>query len=212
MYLSEFLTIAVAHLFAVASPGPDFAIVMRQSISNGRGAGLWTSAGVALAILLHVTYCVLGVGLLLSSSPNLFMAVKIIAAFYLVLLGYRAFRDSLRHAEIQVSDVDSQSHKPGKWLLTGFLTNGLNPKATLFFLALFTVVIDIETPFLVQAFYGVYLSLATFCWFAMLSVILAIGSVREWFLKSGAWFERIMGLVLIGLGLQLAWTLPPLSG
>ena len=210
MYLSEFLTIAVAHLFAVASPGPDFAIVMRQSITNGKGAGLWTSFGVALGILLHVTYCVLGVGLLLSSSPSLFMTVKLVAAFYLVLLGYRAFRDSLRRSEIQVREGDGKAHSPGKWLLSGFLTNGLNPKATLFFLALFTVVIDIETPFQVQAFYGVYLSVATFCWFALLSWILAIDGVRSWFLRSGAWFERIMGLVLIGLGLQLALTLPPL--
>jgi len=210
MYLSEFLTIAIAHLFAVASPGPDFAIVLRQSVTNGRYAGLWTSVGIALGILLHVTYCVLGVALLLSSSPNLFLAVKLAAAIYLVLLGFRAIKESMRHAETQVRSDDKQANSPGKWLLTGFFTNGLNPKATLFFLALFTVIIDIETPLVVQAFYGVYLSVATFCWFALLSVFLAIDPVRSWFLKSGVWFERIMGLVLIGLGLQLALTLPPL--
>lgn len=210
MTLSEFLTIAIAHLFAVASPGPDFAIVLRQSVTNGQRAGLWTSLGIALGILLHVTYCVLGVALLLSSSPKLFLALKLMAAVYLILLGVRAIKDSMRHGEIQVSNGDNLTHSAGKLLLTGFLTNGLNPKATLFFLALFTVVIDIETPFLVQAFYGVYLSLATFCWFALLSIILAIHGVRNWFLRSGAWFERLMGLVLIGLGLQLALTLPPL--
>ena len=210
MYLSEFLTIAIAHLFAVASPGPDFAIVLRQSVTNGRRAGLWTSTGIALGILLHVTYCVLGVALLLSSSPKLFLAVKLSAAVYLVMLGIRAIKESFRHTETRVGAGDYQAHSAHKLLLTGFLTNGLNPKATLFFLALFTVVIDIETPFLVQVFYGAYLSVATFCWFALLSAILAIGNVRNWFLKSGAWFERIMGLVLIGLGLQLALTLPPL--
>jgi len=210
MYLSEFLTIAIAHLFAVASPGPDFAIVLRQSVSNGRRAGLWTSVGIALGILLHVTYCVLGVALVLSSSPNLFLAVKLIAAVYLILLGFRAIKESLRHAETQVRADENLPQSAGKLLLSGFLTNGLNPKATLFFLALFTVVVDIETPILVQAFYGAYLSLATFLWFALLSLILAIGGIRSWFLRSGAWFERVMGLVLIGLGLQLALTLPPL--
>ena len=124
MYLSEFLTIAIAHLFAVASPGPDFAIVLRQSVSNGRRAGLWTSAGIALGILLHVTYCVLGVALLLSSYPNLFLAVKLIAALYLMMLGFRAIKESLRHAEVQVREAESQGLGPAKWLLSGFLTNG----------------------------------------------------------------------------------------
>jgi RhtB (resistance to homoserine/threonine) family protein len=210
MYLSEFFTIAIAHLVAVASPGPDFAIVLRQSVSNGRGAGLWTSGGIALGILLHVTYCVLGVGLLLSRSPSVFLAVKIVAAVYLVLLGYRALKDSMRHGSLTENPQAEHRESRQKWLLTGFLTNGLNPKATLFFLALFTVVIDIETPILVQSLYGLYLSFATFCWFAMLSLILGIARVRNWFLQSGIWFERIMGIVLIGLGLQLALSLPPL--
>jgi threonine/homoserine/homoserine lactone efflux protein len=208
MYFSEFLTIAIAHLIAVASPGPDFAIVLRQSVCHGRGAGLWTSAGIALGILLHVTYCVLGVGLLLSSSPNLFLAVKIVAAVYLMLLGYGALNDSMRHRSLSEDPEGGHRGRPDKWLLTGFLTNGLNPKATLFFLALFTLVIDIETPILVQSFYGLYLSVATFCWFAVLSLILGIGHIRSWFLRAGVWFERIMGIVLIGLGLQLALSLP----
>ena len=204
MYLSEFLTIAIAHLFAVASPGPDFAIVLKQSVSNGRRAGLWTSAGIALGIQLHVTYCVLGVGLLLSSSPSLFQVVKLLAAVYLVVLGYRAIKDSMLHPQGRTGQASGQVLSPARLLVTGFLTNGLNPKATLFFLALFSVVIDIETPLSVQAFYGLYLSFATFCWFALLSILLGKAKVRDWFLKSGAWFERLMGLVLVLLGLQLA--------
>ncbi len=62
-YLDEFLLIAVAHFFAVASPGPDFAVVLKQSVQQGRRNALWTSAGVGAAILLHVAYCVLGVAL-----------------------------------------------------------------------------------------------------------------------------------------------------
>ena len=53
-YLDEFLLIAIAHFFAVASPGPDFAIVLKQSIQQGRKNALWTSAGVGAAILLHI--------------------------------------------------------------------------------------------------------------------------------------------------------------
>jgi threonine/homoserine/homoserine lactone efflux protein len=208
MYLTEFITIAVAHLVAVASPGPDFAIVLRQCVSNGRQAGLWTSLGIALGILLHVSYCVLGVGVLLSSSPGLFLVVKLLAAVYLVFLGVRAIQASLRTPELATSAAARQAHTPKNWVLTGFLTNGLNPKATLFFLALFSVVIDIQTPVLAQAFYGLYLSLATFAWFALMSLVLGITRIRDLLLRSGMWFERVMGGVLIGLGVQLALSLP----
>jgi len=212
MYLAEFLTIAIAHLVAVASPGPDFAIVMRHSIRHGRRGGVWTSSGIALGILLHCGYCVLGVGVLLSTTPVLFNTVKVVAAIYLVLLGYRAIQASRRSAVHLAEPVQPDSESPWKWLVTGFLTNGLNPKATLFFLALFTVIIDIQTPVAVQALYGIYLSLATFAWFALLSVVLGIAGIRSSLLRAGAWFERLMGLVLIGLGVQLVVSLPPVSG
>lgn len=78
-YLDEFLLIALAHFFAVASPGPDFAIVLKQSIQQGRANALWTSFGVGLAILLHVSYCLLGVAVLLTQSPTVFMALKYLA-------------------------------------------------------------------------------------------------------------------------------------
>ena len=78
-YLDEFLLIAIAHFFAVASPGPDFAIVLKQSIQQGRNNALWTSAGVGLGIFVHVAYCLLGVALVLANSPELFTILKYVA-------------------------------------------------------------------------------------------------------------------------------------
>ena len=91
-YIDEFLLIAIAHFFAVASPGPDFAVVLKQSVQYGRHNALWTSAGVGAAILLHIAYCVLGVALVLTQSPSLFMALKYIAGAYLAYLGVQALR------------------------------------------------------------------------------------------------------------------------
>ncbi|MEX2131976.1 MAG: LysE family transporter [Pseudohongiellaceae bacterium] len=209
MYLTEFLTIAIAHLLAVASPGPDFALVLRQSAAHGRTAGLWTSAGIAVGILVHVSYCLLGVAVLLASSENLFTAMKLIAAAYLLYLGVTAVRDSFHVAATALTETASRSLLPRQLFLNGFITNGLNPKATLFFLALFTVVISRTTPLPVQILYGIYLSAATFCWFAALSSLLGQDRVRSLVLKSGGWFERAMGIVLIGLALQLAISMLP---
>ena len=72
MNWSEFAVIALAHLFAVASPGPDFAVVLRQTLSHGTRAGIWTSAGIASGIGLHVTYCLLGVALVIVNTRSRF--------------------------------------------------------------------------------------------------------------------------------------------
>lgn len=200
---TEFLTIAIAHLLAVASPGPDFAIVTRQSVTAGTRIGLWTSFGVGAGILVHVSYCILGVALLLSQSPALFSAMKLVAAAYLFYLGVQSIRESLRAVSTNGAEI-SVMVEPRQAFWSGFLTNGLNPKATLFFLALFTVVIDPETPLGMQVFYGLYLAVATFLWFAMLSSILGRQGVRQFMLRAGVWFERGMGILLIGLAVQIA--------
>ena len=92
MYWSEFLTVALIHLLAVASPGPDFAIVVRESVGYGRRAGLFTAFGVGTGILVHVTYSLLGIGLIVSQSIVLFNALKWLAAAYLLYIGIKALR------------------------------------------------------------------------------------------------------------------------
>lgn len=204
MYWNEFFIIAVAHLFAVASPGPDFAVVLKQSVTGGTRVGIWTSLGVGSAILLHVTYCLLGVALLLTQSPMLFMLVRYLAAAYLLYLGVTVIRASFSGSDEAEEVVVVASVKPLQAFYIGFLTNGLNPKATLFFLSLFTVVISPTTPIFVQAGYGVYLAIATFVWFASLSVLLGREKFRSSLLRLGVWFERIMGIILILLAVQIA--------
>tara|TARA_B110000240_G_C13371863_1_gene398570 strand:- start:172 stop:798 length:627 start_codon:yes stop_codon:yes gene_type:complete len=203
MYWAEFFIIAIAHLFAVVSPGPDFAVVMRQSVRCGTRSGLWTSLGVGSAILLHVAYCLLGVALLLLQSPALFNIMKLLAASYLFYLGVQSIRGSLiqqvDEGEAAQEPVLSAAHAFG----LGFLTNGLNPKATLFFLALFTVVIDPNTPTSIQIMYGLYLAVATFLWFALLSLILGVPRVRVSILRIGVWLERAMGAIFILISLQI---------
>jgi threonine/homoserine/homoserine lactone efflux protein len=203
MYWTEFFTIAIAHLFAVASPGPDFAVVLKQCVTSGTRSGIWTSLGVGAAILLHVTYCIFGVALLLTQSPLLFLAVRYLAAIYLLYLGVAAIKESMKIKSAEIEISSALEIKPVQAFYLGFLTNGLNPKATLFFLSLFTVAISPATPTFVQAGYGLYLAVATFAWFTMLSVVLGREKFRSRILKLGVWFERIMGIILIFLAVQI---------
>jgi threonine/homoserine/homoserine lactone efflux protein len=89
---------------------------------------------------------------------------------------------------------------------SGFVTNGLNPKATLFFLSLFTVVINPHTPLAVQAGYGIYLAVATAFWFCLVAMLFSQQRVRAGFARMGHWFDRTMGAVLIALGVKIAFT------
>lgn len=200
----EFMTVALVHLLAVASPGPDFAVVVRESVTQGRRVGSWTALGVGRGIFVHVAYSLLGIGLIVSQSIVLFNLFKWLAAGYLLYLGWRALR--ARPMSLDTADeVDTTSDRsPWQAFVVGFVTNGLNPKATLFFLSLFTVVISADTPLWVQAGYGVYLAGATALWFLLVAWLFSRGRVRAGFARMGHWFDRLTGAVLIGLGVRLA--------
>ncbi|VXC79122.1 Lysine transporter LysE [Pseudomonas sp. 8Z] len=204
MYWSEFLTVALIHLLAVASPGPDFAIVVRASVAHGRRIGVCTALGVGTGILLHVTYSLLGIGLVVSQSIVLFNALKWLAAAYLLYIGFKALR--ARPADPATAEVRSAGEPRGARgaFVTGFITNGLNPKATLFFLSLFTVVINPQTPVFIQGGYGVYLAMATALWFCLVAWLFSQPRVRAGFARLGHWFDRLMGVVLVGIGVKLA--------
>ena len=205
MYWTEFLTVALVHLLAVASPGPDFAIVLRESVSNGRHAGIWTALGVGSGILLHVGYCLLGIGLIVSQSIVLFNLLKWLAAAYLIYIGIRALQARPADpASAELAPLAARS--PRAAFARGFVTNGLNPKATLFFLSLFTLVISPQTPLLVQAGYGLYLALATAVWFCAVALLFSQARVRRGFVHLGHWFDRLMGAVLVGLGIKVAFS------
>ncbi|GLZ86650.1 lysine transporter LysE [Metapseudomonas resinovorans] len=206
MYWTEFLTVALIHLLAVASPGPDFAIVVRESVAHGRRAGTWTALGVGTGIFVHVAYSLLGIGLIVSQSIMLFNALKWAAAAYLLYIGIKALRAKPADPVAAEAALMAGERSPRGALVTGFVTNGLNPKATLFFLSLFTVVINPHTPLAIQAGYGVYLAFATAAWFSLVAMLFSQRRVRAGFARMGHWFDRLMGAVLVGLGIKLAFS------
>ncbi len=209
-YWAQFLKVAVAHLLAVASPGPDFAMVVRQSIAHGRRAAIWTSVGIGSAILVHVAYVLLGIGILLRTSPVAFGCVKFAGAAYLAWIGARALmsrpRGGMPGAPVGADADLARPAEPGParaWT-TGFLTNIFNPKVTLFFVAIIASLVDLSTPRLIQGAYGLWMSASTMAWFSMVSVVFTRESVRAAFLRGGHWIDWAMGVVFIGLAAALA--------
>ncbi len=203
-YWSEFLTVVVVHLLAVASPGPDFAIMIRQALIQTRRNALLSAAGIGLGILIHVSYSLLGIGLLIQQSVMLFTVLKIIGAAYLSWIAIQALRAKPGNPSVEAGKARPQSAMAAFRL--GFLTNVLNPKATLFFVSLFSVIISPGTPPLVLAGYGIYMALATGIWFSGVAVFFSLGQVRQIFDRFGHWLDRIMGGVLLLLAGQLLFS------
>lgn len=178
-------------------------MVTRQSFAHGRRVAIWTSLGIGLGILVHVTYSLLGIGILIAQSLTLFTIVKICGAIYLAFIGVKSLR-ARPHAEAELSVIARIPPPRRKALVVGFLTNVLNPKATLFFLAIFSTVLDPRTPVVWLVAYGIWMSLATMTWFTGVSLLFTHQSVKREFSRVAHWIERAMGAALIALGVKLA--------
>ncbi|WP_224971035.1 LysE family translocator [Acinetobacter oleivorans] len=207
LYGHEFLTLAFIHFMVVILPGPDFVITVRQSVRYGYLIGCLTAIGIGVGISVHVFYTLVGIGFLIQQSEWLMSFIRTAGAAYLVYLGWQCLR-SQPNPNIEINgQTDSDTPSLLKAFTMGFLTNALNPKATIFFLAIFTTIVSTTTPMKVQVFYGVWMCMVNAIWFMVVSVLFAQPIVRKRFLEFGVYFERVMGLLLIGIALRLIWGL-----
>ena len=198
-YLGEFLALAMIHFLAVVAPGPDFAVTIRQSVRFGRMIGICTALGIGAGISVHVLYTLLGVGALMHTTPWLLTVAKVVGGAYILYLGVSLLRSKPK----TVAEGNNDANEPFveqtmlKAFTTGFLTNASNPKATLFFLAIFTTLISATTPLKIQALYGVWMCFVNALWFVIVALFFSSARVRLLFMRMGHWFERTMGVVLI---------------
>lgn len=190
------------------APGPDFAVVVQQSVSWGRKIGAITALGIGAGISVHVLYTILGFGLLIQTNEIIFNAVKIISALYLIYLGLNLIKSNLKKVglkkEQKVEFAKDQLVVSAKSaFLKGFITNATNPKATIFFLGIFTTVVHQSNPLNIQFLYGIWMCFVNAAWFIVVAYLFTTQKVRNAFLQKKKWFEIFMGLVLILLAIRL---------
>lgn len=202
MFIEQLITIATIHFLAVMSPGADLAVVIRNTLGQKKNLGSMTALGIATGILIHVSYALLGISLIISQTPWLFTIIKYAGAIYLVYLGIQSLRSS-GGFEIQSASTKSITMKPFEAFRTGLLTNLLNPAASIFLLTVFSQVIQPGTPVVYQVVYGLEMVIVTFLWFAFLSSIIGNNKVQKIISGYKIWVDRIMGVVLILLALKV---------
>lgn len=202
-YLPEFATVALINFLAVLSPGPAFVLTTRNSLKYSRQTAFYTAVGLGLGILVHIVNSLVGIGLLISQSSGLLNFIKLIGAGYLIYLGYKSLTDKLHSTSGKTAAI----HKDlSTWtaIRMGFVTNATNPKAVLFFLTIFTVIVSHATPPLIKSFYGIEMALMEFTWFAILGTIISHKTIKNRIGRFQYIVERVMGTVLILLGIKIA--------
>lgn len=205
-YMLELLSLMAIFSFVIVSPGADLAMVIRQSIVHGRRAAILTSFGVGTSLMFHMTYTILGLGLIISQSILLFNIVKWLGVAYLIYIGISALRagstDVNAMAAAGTDDAGQQS--AAKAFLFGFMANALNPKPVFFFLSVFSSVVSHDTPDVMKFAYGLVMASALIAWFVGVSFFMTTARMRSAFSRASRWIDRVSGVVFIGFGLKLA--------
>ncbi|ARD45320.1 LysE family transporter [Colwellia sp. PAMC 21821] len=198
------LLITSIHLLAAASPGPDFVLVSQQTLSNGKQAGFMVSIGIALGLSVHIIYSALGLAAVIANSATALWTIKIIGGCYLIYLGLQGLRAK---AVSEVNNVIEQKalkkHSNLAAIAKGFLCNALNPKAPIYFVALFTVVLSPNLPTLHLVIYGVWMMILQLLWFSTVVALLSRPSVNAKFQRLGHWIDRVLGGAMILIGLKV---------
>src|SRR5262245_27713917 len=196
----------VATLLAI-TPGADTLLVVRNALTRGRTAALATVAGIAGGCLVHATLSAVGVSLILVQSAEAFAALKLCGAAYLIVLGVQSVRRWLRpDAGQPAAPAGGRAAPRGlRSFLEGLLTNVLNPKVGIFYLAFLPQFIGPGDPVLARSLLLGTLHIGIgVIWLSILSF--GVGHIRP-LVESRIWRARLEGLsgaVLIGLGVRLA--------
>ena len=199
--LDQILVVVSLSLLIVISPGPDMVIVMRNTLVGGRAAGLTTSAGILVGNLVHIGYCAVGIGWLISQSIVAFTVLRYAAAAYLIYLGVMSLREAGRSVDLDTARAEVAGRT---WFAQGLINNILNPKGALFFLGVFTMVITPDTSIAVVTLL-VVIMLSIFAGFWLIFVhTLDTRIVRRALENFQRAVKRVFGGLLIFLGLRVA--------
>lgn len=188
-------------------PGPDSLLIMSKSASQGWRAGSVASLGIGSGVFVHVFAAALGFSAILASSATAFTVVKYVGAAYLVYIGITALRQKSSIDSEANNSVNSLPHTMKSIFWQGFLSNALNPKVALFFLAFVPQFINHDSPEKALAFIvlGAIFNVNSMLWCHFLAISTAFASKRLKISKSmSVWLNKTIGVLFISLGMKLA--------
>ncbi|MDK1304166.1 LysE family transporter [Cronobacter sakazakii] len=201
--LETTLFVATIAALGMLSPGPDFFLVIKNAARYPRSAAMMTAAGVIAGVVTHMTYCVAGIAVVITTTPWLFVALKYVGAAYLVWLGVNALL-ARGTTSLALDGVAQESTSLKKAFIQGYLCNLLNPKATLFFLAMFTQVLNVNSGLMEKLWYAGIIVALTLVWWPLLVLLIQSQPVRRGLTKAQKVIDKLLGGMLLALGIKVA--------
>lgn len=206
MTLSEILTFAMVTSLLVISPGPNGVLIARTVPTSGRAAGFANVAGFVTAFYLHGAMAILGISMILVQSATAFAIVKYVGAIYLCWVGIKSLIAAYKGGTVQVQVKPAQRKRTlVAAYIEGLLTNALNPKVSMFYLAAFPQFIKVGETSVASSFLLVFVhSMINAIWFsAMVLVLSRLTAVAQ---NGGfqRWLKGVTGVVFLGFGVKLA--------
>lgn len=199
--MSILLTVAITHLLALMSPGPDLVLVIRNTLSRSKVDGYFTALGFALGVACHLSLGLLGLKILINDFPLMLTVLRIGGALYLAYLGYRSWMAGQFSitTDNQISDANLLLS-----LREGLVTNLLNTKAMLFFIGLILNVLTPDVAIELRVTAVLLMVTLTALWFSLVARFLSITLVRQKFLRWQKALERTLALLLWLLAFKLS--------
>ncbi|MFA6265751.1 MAG: LysE family transporter [Pseudolabrys sp.] len=194
--------LSILHILMAMIPGPNTVVVSYVSARMSRRAGLMAVAGVVLGSAIWVVLSMFGVGVLLLEAGLLYRVLRFLGAAYLVYVGIRLLRAGTRPADDQRPPQAARSP-----LIAGLLTTLSNPKSAVFWTSVFVVVVPAHAPAWFYAAVVALIVVQSFAWYAFVAVVLSTPFARRHYQRLSQWLDRIAGVVMVGLGLKLAYEL-----
>ena len=179
---------ALAHLFAVMSPGPDTAIIIREVSLNKRRGGLFCAFGIGI----HCYLAIFGISTLLLSNNIAGDLISMFGSFYLIFIGISSFKSE--------SQTSEKSHLMSSSFINGFITNIFNIKAFIFFISLFSIILNDDISSIGKIFIPIYFEVASSLWFSFLTIVLTHDNIQKRWEPVQEIINKISGTILIGLG------------
>lgn len=204
--LMSFLTLALVHLLALMSPGPDFFFISQTAISRSSREALMGVLGVTLGVAVWAAVALLGLNLLLEKMAWLHQVIMLGGGLYLLWMGYQLLRAARRqHWQPQEQQIQPETGlaKQGRTFLKGLLTNLSNPKVVIYFGSVFSLFVGNDVSSLQR--WGIYLLilLETLGWFMLVATVFALPWMRRKYQRLGKWLDGVGGVLFTAFGLHL---------
>ena len=203
MTVDTLILVITISCLGMISPGPDFFLVLKNSLSYNRKIALMTCLGVISAIAIHMSYCVAGIAVLITATPWIYNALRYAGAAYLLWIGVKALlakSSGTAYVSKQALELNVTAKAA---FMQGLLCNLLNPKATLFFLAIFTQLLNASSTMVDKLVVAFIIWLEAAIWWPMVVFVFQTQIVQRRYFKLQLIIDKLLGVILIVLGVKV---------